>query len=164
MALDDVWRSNAKPGAHHIGMHRQAGGDAVHQAGHPDDRWLLARQILHHLQQRMPGVQNVIHDQHRVPAQIQRRMLRLLGQQGLWMEQRKVVCIALDLQIQPQGLWQPIQLHHPRGQTICQRCASAQHANHGHLAGSIEQAVGLPCHFVDDGHQLRRVVQGDSRA
>ena len=64
MALDDVWRGDAKPGAHHIGMHGQVGGDAVHQAGHPDGRSLLARQIFHHPQQRMAGVQDIIDHQH----------------------------------------------------------------------------------------------------
>ncbi|MDT4868180.1 hypothetical protein FQZ97_1031290 [compost metagenome] len=95
-------------------------------------------------------------------AQVQRGVVRRFGELRVGEQQREVVGVTLDRQVQPQWWGQAMALHHALGQAVGQRRAPAQNAHHRHRAAAVQQPSRLLCHAVQDLVEAGAVVETSS--
>lgn len=164
MAFDDVAGRDFQPQPHHVGTQRQRGHATVGQNHEVHGRRAFAGQPVHHLQRRVTGVEHIVHHEQGVVAQVERGVVRRFGELRVGEQQREVVGVAFDRQVQPQRRDQAMALHHALAQAVGQRRAPAQHAHHRHRAATVQQSGRLLCHAIHDGVEAGAVVETGSGA
>jgi hypothetical protein len=72
----------------------------VNQHGRVQSLYSFGDQVLHGLEQGEAPVEHIVHDHSNAIRQIHVFMFRLLCQLGIWMQQRQVIGVAMDGEVQ----------------------------------------------------------------